>query len=111
MAERYLTRNVFVAGGEPIVTYNPRDEFKLEQEVREYLDQSGKALSISGPSKSGKTVLIGRVLPKSEAIWIYGQDLTSVDVFWESIVDWLGLYDEVEMTDGLQNQGCATIGA
>ncbi|NEK85418.1 ATP-binding protein [Blastococcus saxobsidens] len=110
MAERYLTRNVFVAGGEPEVTYNPRDEFKLEQEVREYLDQSGKALSISGPSKSGKTVLIGRVLPKAEAIWIYGQDLTSVDVFWESIVDWLGLYDEVEMTDGVQNQGSAQIG-
>jgi hypothetical protein len=101
MAERetYLTKNVFVAGAVPRITYNPRDERRLEQEVTMYLNQGpGRALSVSGPTKSGKTVLIGRLLPRDEAIWIEGPDLQSVDVFWERIVDWLGLYDLVEVT-------------
>jgi hypothetical protein len=101
MAERemYLTKNVFIAGAVPRITYNPRDERHLEQEVTMYLDQGpGRALSVSGPTKSGKTVLIERLLPRDEAIWIEGPDLQSVDVFWERIVDWLGLYDLVEVT-------------
>jgi len=54
----YLTRNVFVAGRPPDVTYNPRSDRQQETEVRAYIGQPGKALSVSGPTKSGKTVLI-----------------------------------------------------
>jgi hypothetical protein len=43
-------------------------------------------------------VLVERLLPRDEAIWIEGPDLQSVDVFWKRIVDWLGLYDLVEVT-------------
>src|SRR5581483_10934223 len=93
-----LTRNVFVAGGTPDVTYNPRDSRHLEAEVRSYLSQSGKALSVSGPTKSGKTVLIERLLPSSEAIWMQGSDIQTIDDFWSRIVDWLGLYDQVEVS-------------
>lgn len=97
--EKLLTKNVFVAGRPPSVTYNPRDERHLESEVRRFLDQGpGKALSISGPTKSGKTVLVHRLLPEDEAIWMHGSDLESVDLFWGKIVDWLGLYDLVEVT-------------
>ena len=64
-----------------------------------YLNQGpGRALSVSGPTKSGKTVLVERLLPRDEAIWMEGPDLQSVEVFWERIVDWLGLYDLVEVT-------------
>lgn len=97
--EKHLTKNVFVAGAVPRITYNPRNERHLEQELTMYLDQGpGRALSVSGPTKSGKTVLVERLLPRDEAIWIEGPDLQSVDVFWERIVDWLGLYDLVEVT-------------
>lgn len=97
--EAHLTKNVFVAGSTPRITYNPRGERHLEPEVRAYLDQGfGRALSVSGPTKSGKTVLVERALPRDEAIWVEGPDLTSVDVFWDAIVDWLGLYDLVEVT-------------
>lgn len=97
--EIYLTRNVFVAGGAPSVTYNPRDDRHLETEVRSYLGQPGKALSVSGPTKSGKTVLIERLLPRDEAIWMHGSDLSSAQAFWDRIVDWLDLYDMVEVSD------------
>lgn len=41
MAEReiYLTKDVFVAGAAPEVTYNPRSERHQEQELERYLDQ------------------------------------------------------------------------
>jgi len=90
---------VFVAGAVPRITYNPRDDRHLEREVTLYLNQGpGRALSVSGPTKSGKTVLVERLLPRDEAIWMEGPDLQSVEVFWERIVDWLGLYDLVEVT-------------
>jgi len=78
--ERLLTKNVFVAGRSPGVTYNPRNDRQLEAEVNSYLSQGpGKALSISGPTKSGKTVLVERLLPEYEAIWMQGSDLGSVE--------------------------------
>lgn len=89
-------RDVFVAGGTPWLTYNPRTRRGLEVELRIYLDQVGKALSISGRTKSGKTVLVERLLPRHSAVWIQGSDLTSVAAFWRAIVDALGLWDNLE---------------
>jgi hypothetical protein len=100
MAEReiYLTKDVFVAGAAPEVTYNPRSERHQEQELERYLDQGpGRALTVSGPTKSGKTVLVERRLDRDVAIWIEGPDLTDVSIFWHRVVDWLGLYDLVEV--------------
>jgi hypothetical protein len=110
VGELFLTRNVFVAGGIPDVTYNPRDDRRLESEVRAYLDQTGKALSLSGPTKSGKTVLVKRLLPETEAIWMHGSDLTSTEVFWRLIVDWLNLYDEIEVSYQRSAQHGAKVG-
>jgi hypothetical protein len=91
----WQTSEVFVAGQSPTVTYNPRDDLHLEAEVFEYREQFGKALSVSGPSKSGKTVLIERIFPKTEAVWVEGGDLSSADHFWQRLADGLGLFDEV----------------
>ena len=111
--QSYLTKDVFVAGASPKVTYNPRDERRIEQELNLYLylDQGpGRALSIAGPTKSGKTVLVERRLPRDVAIWIEGPDLQSVEVFWERVVDWLGVYDLVEVTREDQEGGGRELG-
>lgn len=113
--ETYLTKDVFVAGAPPKITYNPRDERHLEREMNLYLDQGpGRTLSVSGPTKSGKTVLVERLLSRDHAIWMEGPDLTSVDVFWDRVVDWLGLYDLVEITrqeaEGTGKQMGLTVG-
>src|SRR5581483_1618512 len=94
----FNTTEVFVAGKQPTVTYNPRDDRHLEREVRSYVDQPGKALSVSGPTKSGKTVLIDRLLPPDRAIWIQGSDLDQIASFWRAIIDAVDAFDEVGET-------------
>ena len=92
------TSQVFVAGKQPTITYNPRDDRRLETDVRSYMDQPGKALSVSGPTKSGKTVLIERLLPPDRAIWIQGSDVESIEEFWRAIIDALNAFDHVAAT-------------
>jgi hypothetical protein len=95
----WKTSEVFVAGDRPTVTYNPRDDLHLEEEVKAYRSQGGKALSVAGPSKSGKTVLIERLFPKTSAIWVEGGDLASIDYFWERVADGLEAWDELTLSD------------
>lgn len=109
-SRHFLTRNVFVAGSSPKVTYNPRDERRLEEQVENYLQQVGKALSVSGPTKCGKTVLVERILPKDEAIWIQGADLGGMEAIWHKVVDWFGLYDMLEVTTQRTGSSGAEVG-
>ncbi len=83
---------VFVAGGAPTVTYVPRDSLELEGKLRDYLDERYRILSLAGPTKSGKTVLVRRVAP--EAVWISGGNVSTVASFWEALADSLGAYAE-----------------
>jgi hypothetical protein len=85
---------VFVAGGFPHVTYVPRDELQLESSVREYLDERFRVLSLSGPTKSGKTVLIKNVVP--DAIWVSGGDISGSADFWRVLVDRLDGWMEIQ---------------
>jgi hypothetical protein len=92
MLRVFVTREVFVAGGTPTTTYNPRQASKIEQQLDRFLDErSGKALTIYGPSKSGKTSLVENKLPKSSHIWLQGQDIGSIDDFWQQIAAQAGI--------------------
>ncbi len=106
-----MTRNVFVAGGTPDVTYNPRDARRLEDEIRHFLRQGGKALSVSGPTKSGKTVLIQRLLPDTQAIWLHGSDIADAQAFWRAVVDWFGAYDTIEVAGGASSTVAGSLAA
>jgi len=92
---------VFVPGGQPSVTYNPRDDLHLEQKVQDYLDERHRILSLSGPTKCGKTVLLKRVVP-GEAIWISGGAIGTAKDFWASAADKLGLHDQEESSAGVE---------
>jgi hypothetical protein len=106
-----LTRDVFVPGGTPKITYNPRTERHLETEVQNYLSQGGKALSVSGPTKCGKTVLIAKLLPPDVSIWIQGSDISSAEDLWRGVVDFLGLWDTVEVATGTTSAGSGGVTA
>jgi hypothetical protein len=84
--------DIFVPGGLPEVTYIQRDRLRLERAVTEYLEEGLKILSLSGPTKSGKTVLIRRVVP--DALRISGGDVLKTRDFWDAIVDHLGAYPQ-----------------
>ena len=77
---------VFVAGGQPTATYVPRIKFKLEERIRIYLETRYKILSISGATKTGKTVLVRSVVPRDESIWLSGGQITNIDSFWDLIL-------------------------
>lgn len=90
---------VFVPGGRPTITYVPRSELNLEDRVRDYLDERHKVLSVSGPTKTGKTVLLRSAVP-GDAIWLSGGAITSVSDYWSTLADSLDL-DSESGTDGL----------
>ncbi|WP_156750684.1 hypothetical protein [Mycobacterium sp. 852013-50091_SCH5140682] len=101
---RYKVRQVFVPGGRPTITYVPRGDLRLETEVIDYLESRHKILSVSGPTKTGKTVLLrSQVNDDFEPIWLSGGAITTVEDFWSTIADELELPTEFGMDGGLSH--------
>ena len=94
--QRVRAGQVFVAGGQPTVTYNPREELALESKVLDYLSTRYKILSIAGPTKAGKTVLLRRVVP--DRVSIAGGELHSLDDFWNTVADELEVHTSEHVT-------------
>ena len=94
------TTEVFIAGGMPSVTYNPRTELGLENKLQDYLNTRHKLISITGPTKSGKTVLCRRNVGETQQILISGGEITSEDNFWELVLDQLN-YSYVESSSAM----------
>jgi hypothetical protein len=98
----YRLAQVFVVGRSPTVTYNGREERELEAHVVDYIEERGRILMVTGPSKSGKTVLLRRMLP--HAVWIAGGLVQRPSDLWQLIVDvaddtWTGELKEHARTD------------
>lgn len=79
-------REVFVPGGQPNSTYVPRDKFHLERSLTAATDNLCKLVTITGPTKSGKSVLAKRVFPKTQSLWISGGTITSDMDFVDAII-------------------------
>lgn len=90
--QKYRARQVFIPGGQPTLTYNPRKQLNLEDSLEESKDYLCKLVMMTGSTKSGKTVLTNKVFPKSEAIWFDGGSFSSEDDFWIEIVHQLDAY-------------------
>lgn len=84
--------DVFVVGRLPRITYNPRDDRGLEEGLRTYLEDRGTILSVSGATKTGKTVLLRSVAP--EAIALSGGAISSANDMWSQVAESLGLWTE-----------------
>lgn len=84
--------DVFIPGGQPTFTYYPRENLNLENKVKDYLISPYKILSITGPTKSGKTVLVRKLLHPEEACWISGAQLTDLNELWDLILDRFQVY-------------------
>ena len=75
---------------------------RLENEVASYLDSRHKILSVSGPTKTGKTVLLrSQVSEDFDPIWLSGGAVTTVEDFWSTIADELELPTETGMDGGV----------
>lgn len=82
---------VFIPAGAPTVTYVDRSAggHRLEELVKTGLGTKGLLVSISGPSKSGKTVLVERVVGEY-LIPTSGAGIRSPQDLWRRVMAWLG---------------------
>lgn len=85
-------QDVFVPGGFPKYTYNPRASLKLEERLGEVKQNLCKLVTVTGNTKSGKTVLTRKVLPTEDSIWIDGGAVSQESDFWDIVVEQLELF-------------------
>jgi len=78
---------VFTAGGVPNITYNSRENLELEDNLIMDLDIQGKIISITGPTKIGKTTLCKKVISMDNLILVSGGAIKSGEILWSSIID------------------------
>lgn len=77
--------DVFITDGYPLHTYVSFDAGQQEEELREGLDQKNKVISISGPSKSGKTTLCNKVFGTVKGVsrmYVTGDAIQKADDLW-----------------------------
>lgn len=95
MATKLKVGEVFVPGKLPALTYNPRTELHLERDLQDYLDETGAILTVAGPTKTGKSVLVERVV--TDPVWVDGQGVTSTEALWGLVTDQLGAYSQIQV--------------
>jgi hypothetical protein len=79
--------DVFTPGSFPTHTYVTRTANSAEVFLRNTLDTPSQLASISGPSKSGKTVLVESVVGASKLISIAGTRIKDADALWNAVLD------------------------
>ncbi|MDL5362253.1 hypothetical protein [Halalkalicoccus sp. NIPERK01] len=89
-------QEVFVPGTLPTYTYVDRGDNEFEEQLRRGLKTPGKVVSISGPSKSGKTVLVRRVVGDANLINVKLSGVNNTNQLWRKILNELGAPSETE---------------
>lgn len=82
---------VFTPGALPAHTYYDRKDLRLEWRLLDALETKGVISSVSGPSKSGKTVLCETVIGQRKMLIVTGGGVNREEVFWRKIRQKLGL--------------------
>jgi hypothetical protein len=106
---RLRATEVFTPGAFPIHTYVERAHRRYEERLRDAIETPGQVVSLSGPSKSGKTVLVERVVGLDNLITITGAGIESPSDVWDRVLDWMAAPSESARTNTVE--GSATIGA
>lgn len=101
---------VFVPGAYPQYTYVERQGEGVERVLRDALDTPGQVVSLSGPSKSGKTVLVEKVVGRDFLITITGASVRSPDEVWTLVLDWMDVPSTTSTNDKIGGKVGATAG-
>jgi uridine kinase len=76
---------VFTPTDVPTVTYVERASKNYEEDLRRAFNIPKMVVSISGPSKSGKTTLVTKVIAPESLIHIYGASIKVADDLWKNV--------------------------
>lgn len=90
---------VFVPGGMPLHTYVARTERNLEERLRATEDNLCKLVTVTGPTKSGKTVLTNKIFPREKAIWVDGGTIGNENDLWSYILSEIEGYSDVDVSE------------
>jgi hypothetical protein len=83
--------SVFTPNDYPRFTYvNRAVTPSLEERLQQALATPKEVISISGPSKSGKSVLIERIVGFNNIITVSGSEINSIASLWDRVLDWMG---------------------
>jgi hypothetical protein len=90
--------DVFSTGKTPEVTYTPRtggdlNGLTFDQRLKDKVVRKSGGVMLFGVSKSGKTSLVERVLPESDACWLQGTRINTMDDFWRTLAQQLDVSD------------------
>lgn len=102
---------IFTPSDYPLHTYVKREEDRIEERLREALNTPGEIVSVSGPSKSGKTVLIEQVAGRDNLITVTGAGIANAAEIWERALDWMGAPTSVVQSTTNTISGTASGGA
>ena len=83
-------RDIFTPGRFPSHTFVDDHLITKKTTLENALDTGSMLISISGPSKSGKTVFIEESIGKDKIIQVTGAGITSVAALWRRVFDILG---------------------
>ena len=95
---RLRMRQVFVPGGQPEHTYVTRDKLGLERQLQTASDNLCKLVTVTGPTKSGKSVLTKKVYPGTEAVWIDGGSIGNEEDLWLGVIEKLDGFVSITRT-------------
>ena len=104
-------QEVFTPGSFPTHTYVIRSELGLEARLRDGLDTPGQLISIAGPSKSGKTVFVEKVVGSDALITVTGAGINAADQLWERVLDWMSVPRTATTTSGRSRSLSASVEA
>lgn len=100
---------VFTPNDFPSWTYVERKQ-DFDNQVFLGLKTPNVIISISGPSKSGKSVLLQKVVGKEYLIRIFGPQITAPDGVWSAVLDWMGTPASSISQDSQTSMESSTIG-
>ena len=83
--------DVFTPNDTPTFTYVDRSDLQLEKKLSDGLRLKNMVISISGPSKTGKTVLVNKIVDYNLVIPIVGSGLKESRELWDRVLQWMSV--------------------
>jgi hypothetical protein len=103
--------DVFIPGGQPSITYVDRVHLGIERTLRKAISLPNTIVALTGPTKSGKTVLCRSVLEQFEYVWIDGGQIKTEADLWTKVGAELKLANEITEKITATTGGSAGVGA
>jgi hypothetical protein len=101
--------DVFTPKGEPSVTYVDDHLIEKGKRLRQDLSAGPCVVSLSGPSKSGKTVFIEKTLGRDNLIKVNGAGVKSAATLWLKVLAVIGA--PIKLVETTEKNNASTFGA